>query len=99
SEPRLTEVKLHKIKFRFFFGTGGTKKKLSKKKCRRGFRPLRRATKATRLGCAPPFEKGGRKLSLFCMCKYLCKQSDRIPRGIRFFIYFVRRVMGFESER
>ena len=49
---------------RFFFGTEGAKKKLCKKKAPLwGFRRLRAATKATRLGCAPPFEKGGRKLS------------------------------------
>ena len=37
-------------------------KTIKKKSAVKEFRALRRATKATRLGWAPPFEKGGRKL-------------------------------------
>ena len=47
----------------FYLAQQAQRKSFAKRKRRYGeFRPLRRATKATRLGCAPPFEKGGLKL-------------------------------------
>ena len=49
----------------FLLPIAGTKEKAKQKEnaVEGEFRRLRAATKATRLGCAPPFEKGGRKLS------------------------------------
>ena len=48
----------------FLLPIAGTKEKAKQKENAvwGEFRRLRAATKATRLGCAPPFEKGGRKL-------------------------------------
>ncbi len=54
---------MQKLFAAFLFDHGGAKRKAEQKRnAANGFRPLRRATKAPRLGWAPPFKKDGRKL-------------------------------------
>jgi hypothetical protein len=66
------------------------KKKLSKRKAPWGeFRALRRATKATRLGWAPPFEKGGRKPPTMGTARRFTakEQTDEVFSSVCSFIF------------
>ena len=58
-----------------------------------GFRRLRTTTKATRLGWAPPFEKGGRKL--FIEKFFICFGAVPLSKvGLLFSVSFYNRRKG-----